>query len=210
LQPWKTGEPVSFGISEDLSEWTNMKILAGKTMKLRFNPEKHIRYIRFDTKPWSHGTPDKILEVTGYNDGRQLDRRSWRGSHLFSSYQMIEPERAWSATTTLDEIPQGAYLAICLEGAHGVEGAYAAIRVEGKPVGAPDRSPSYLAEDWENRVRKASSHYTYYVPLSPEMEGKEIDIIVLGMKGGLSEFTSEVWLTNYPAPYREKELILHR
>ncbi len=110
----------------------------------------------------------------------------------------------------LDEIPAGAYLAICLEGEHGIEGAYAAIRVDGLPVGAPDRSPSYPVNPFEYPVMKAKSHYTYYVPLTADMLGKEIDVVVLGMKGGIAEFKPEVWLTTYPAPYVKKELILNR
>jgi hypothetical protein len=42
------------------------------------------------------------------------------------------------------------------------------------------------------------------------MAGKEIDVVVLGMKGGSAEFKPEVWLTTYPAPYVKKELILNR
>ena len=42
------------------------------------------------------------------------------------------------------------------------------------------------------------------------MEGKDLDIYVLGMKGGIHELDPEVWLTTYPAPYLTKELILFR
>ncbi|MBA7551383.1 hypothetical protein ES705_43923 [subsurface metagenome] len=204
MQPWKTEEAVFLEVSEDLSEWDEIRILAKNTMKIRLDPEKPVRYVRFK------GTPDKVIEVNGFLNGKALDRTEWRGSHLYSPYYRIKAEKAWSATTSLNEIPAGAYLAICLEGEHGVEGAYAAIRVDGKPVGAPDRSPSYPVNPWEYPVAKAKSHYTYYVPLTTDMKGKKIDIVVLGMKGGIAEFKPEVWLTCYPAPYAEKELTLNR
>ncbi len=204
MQPWKTEEAVFLEVSEDLSEWQEIRILAQNTMKIKLDPEKPVRYVRF------RGTPDKVVEVEGFLNGKPLDRSEWRGSHLFSPYYKIKAEHAWSASTTLNEIPTGAYLAICLEGEHGIEGAYAAIRVDGLPVGAPDRSPSYPVNPFEYPVMKAKSHYTYYVPLTADMLGKEIDVVVLGMKGGIAEFKPEVWLTTYPAPYVKKELILNR
>lgn len=204
LQPWKTEEAVFLEVSEDLSDWQEIRILAKNTMKIKLDSEKPVRYVRFK------GTPDKVIEVNGFLNGKALDRTEWRGSHLYSPYYRIKAEKAWSATTSLNEIPARAYLAICLEGEHGIEGAYAAIRVDGKPVGAPDRSPSYPVNPWEYPAVKAKSHYTYYVPLTTDMKGKKIDIVVLGMKGGIAEFKPEVWLTSYPAPYVEKELILYR
>ena len=63
---------------------------------------------------------------------------------------------------------------------------------------------------WEYPVAQTNSHYTYYIPLSPEMEGKEIELIVLGMKGGQADFTPTAYLCCYPEPFEEKELVLYR
>lgn len=204
LQPWKFDEAAFLEVSSDLNNWTSMRILAGSTMKVILDPKKPTRYIRFS------GTPDKIVEIQGFLDGQELDRENWRGSNLFSHYNRFRAEAAWSATTVINEIHKGSYLAVCLEGEHGIEGAYAAIRVDGKPVGAPDRSPSYPCNPWEYPVAKAKSHYTYYIPLSEEMEGQKIDIVVLGMRGGVKDFKPEVWLTCYPAPFVKKELKIIR
>ncbi|HCC70596.1 MAG TPA: hypothetical protein DEQ09_05525, partial [Bacteroidales bacterium] len=204
LQPWKTEEAAFLEISSNLKDWKEIRILANKTMKINLDPERPVRYVRFK------GTPDKIIEVKGYLNGSELDRSKWKGSHLYSPYYRIKAEKAWTASTVLSEIPDGSYLAVCLEGEHGIEGAYAALRVDDKPVGAPDRSPSYPANPWEYPVVKAKSHYTYYIPVTSDMRGKNIDIVALGMKGGVYNFKPEVWLTAYPAPYKEKELILIR
>jgi len=40
------------------------------------------------------------------------------------------------------------------------------------------------------------------------MEGKEIDIIVLGMKGGETKFIPTAYLTCYPTPFKKMELLL--
>lgn len=203
LQPWKTGEAVYLEVSEDLREWRETRILAGSTMKIRLDPLKPVRYIRF------RGTPEKIIEVQGYLQGNALDRSDWRGSQLFSTYDRIKAEQAWSASTIINEIPPGSFLAVALEGEHGVEGAYAAMRVDGLPVGASDRSPSFPVNPWEYPVYDPGSHYTYYIPLNEEMEGKQLDIFVLGMKGGKTNFKPSAYLGCYPVPYQKKELILY-
>lgn len=203
LQPWKTEEAVFLEVSEDLKEWRQIRILAKNTMKINLDPEKLVRYIRF------RGTPDKVTEVKGFLKGKPLDRSEWRGSHLFSPYYKIKADKAWSTSTIINEIHEGSYLAVALEGEHGSEGAYAAIRVDGKPVGASDRSPSYPVNPWEYPVAAVKSHYTYYIPLTKEMEGKKIDIIVLGMKGGVKKFKPTAYLTCYPKPYKNMELKLY-
>ena len=57
-------------------------------------------------------------------------------------------------------------------------------------------------------MRKRSSNYTYYVPLTEEMKGAKIDAVVLGLKSGLDEFKPEAWITAYPAPFSERLLTL--
>lgn len=203
LQPWKSEEAAFLEVSADLHEWKEIRFLAKSTMKIKLDPEKPVRYVRF------RGTPDKIIEVMGFLNGKALDRSEWRGSQLFSPYSRIKAEAAWSASTIINEIPDGAYLAVCLDGEHGQEGAYAAIRVDGKPVGASDRSHSYPVNPWEYPAIKANSHYTYYIPLTEDMEGKDIDIVVLGMKGGVKKFKPYAYLTCYPKPYKKMELVLH-
>ena len=42
---------------------------------------------------------------------------------------------------------------------------------------------SYPSNFWEYRVAPADSHYTYYVPVTPEMVGRPIEAVVLAMKG---------------------------
>ena len=110
----------------------------------------------------------------------------------------------------MDEVPKGSYLCIALNGRHGIEGAYAAVRVDGKPVGAPDRSASYPSNAWEVPARRADSNYTYYIPLTEDMVGKKIDAVVLGLRDGEVDIEPEVWITAYPIPFEAKELVLQR
>ncbi len=204
LQPWKTEEAVFLETSSDLSDWMAHKILAGKVMKIELDPSSPIRYVRF------RGFPEKVLEVEAFLDGESLERLKWRGSHLFSPFIRIKVFRAWESSFKLSQIPKGSSLAIALEGEHGVEGAYAAVRVDGKPVGAPDRSPSFPGNPWENTIDNASSHYTYYVPLDEGMVDRKIDVVVLGIDKEHLDFMPSVYITAHPAPYVAKQLLLHR
>ena len=202
LQPFKYDETIKAHISSDLKHWTTMRLVADKEIVMHFDPQTKPRYIRFD------GTPDKILEIEGFLDGKKLDRSAWRASNLFGHYARNSPNKAWQHSFTLNEIPKGSYLAIALNGEHGPEGAYAAIRVNGQPVGAPDRSISYPANSFENPPRSRSSNYTYYIPLTEEMAGAKIDAVILGMRSGTGKFKPEVWITAYPTPYSEQLLTL--
>jgi len=204
LQPFKYDETILAQISSDLQTWTEMRLRVDKEIVLPLDPEKPLRYVRFN------GTPDKVLEIEGYRGGKMLDRSKWRASNLFSPYSRVKPEKAWSDSFMLDEIPKGSYLAIALNGEHGPEGAYAAIRVNGKPVGAPDRSVSYPSNAWDYAARKRASNYTYYIPLTADMKGTQIDAVVLGMRGGTHKFKPELWITAYPKPFREAILTLSR
>jgi hypothetical protein len=191
-------------VSADLESWTPVGTWSGKgTIAIAKIPvEKPVRYVRV------HGAPRRLAEIEGYREGAPLDRSSWRASNLFFSYAQRPAERTWASSFTLEEIPRNAYFAIALEGEHGDEGAYAAVRVDGRPVGAPDRAVSYPSNTWEYFNVERESNYTYYVPLDPSMVGKKIDVVVLVLKGGKNEIQPEVYLTAYPAPFESKELVL--
>jgi hypothetical protein len=162
-----------------------------------------VRYVRIQ------GAPRRIAEIEGFRDGKKCDRSRWRASNLFFSYDRKQATHAWSSSFTLNDIPKGSYLAVALEGDHGDEGVYAALRLDGIPVGAPDRAVSYPSNTWEYYNEERESHYTYYFPLEKNIAGKVIDVMVLVLEGGKNEFQPEVYLTAYPVPFEKKELILH-
>jgi hypothetical protein len=203
LQPFKSWEPMSIQVSADLKTWTEIIVLAGKEITISLDHNNPVRYIRFP------GTPLRVLEIEGYSNGIKVDRTHWRASDLFSQYMVIAARAAFQSSFVLNEVPKGSYLAVALNGHHGDEGAYAALRVNGVPVGSPDRSLSYRSNAWEYPVRKSESDYTYYFPLTEEMKGAKIDAVVMVMKDGLSEFKPEVWITSYPVPYEKMELVLN-
>ncbi len=202
LQPFRSWYDFIVEFSTDLKKWTPVTMIAGKEMSVILDPAIPVRYVRLP------GSPEKVCEIEGYKNGKLVDRSRWRASNLFSQYSMVTPKEAFETSFVLNEIPKGSYLAIALNGKHGNEGAYAAIRVNGKPVGAPDRSLSYRSNAWEYPVQTTESNYTYYVPLTPDMTGAKIDATVLVLKNGVSEFKPEVWITAYPIPYEKASIYL--
>jgi hypothetical protein len=203
LQPFKTWTSITLEVSADLKNWIIIPLLVFKEMVLPLDPSKPIRYLRFP------GSPENVQEIEGYMNGKPVDRTLWRASNLFSPFRKVKAKAAFECNFVLNEVPKGSYLAVALNGRHGIEGAYAALRVNGKPVGAPDRSPSYIINEWERYVQKSESNYTYYFPLTEEMKGAKIDAVIMVLKDGIQEFKPEVWITAYPIPYEKKELVLY-
>lgn len=192
-------------VSADLKTWTPVALQSeDDVLVARIPGGNAVRYFRVA------GVPDPLAEVEGYRGEEPLDRSKWRASNLFAPYRRSPAAAAWSASFTLSEAPRGSYLAIPLAGRHGIEGAFAAIRVDGRPVGAPSRAASYPANVWEAEVRKTDSNYTYYVPVTSDMVGKPIDVVVLVLKDGVNEFHPEAWITAYPVPFESHELVLAR
>ena len=163
-----------------------------------------IRYLRI------YGAPQRIAEIEAYLNEQKLNRSKWRASNLFFSYKDNPAVSAWSLSFRLEEIHKNSYLAVALPGHHGNEGAYAAIRIGDKYIGAPDRSVSFPSNTWEYYNVESGSNYTYYFPINQEMVGKNLEIVVLILKNGFNEIKPEAWITAYPIPYENRELILFK
>ncbi len=190
-------------ISTDLKAWKPIDITTEDGCIIAaMKPGVAIRYFRMNT------TPEKVYEVKAFYDGKPLDRAQWRCSNLFKPYQANPAAKSWAMKCRIDEVSKNSYLAVPIAGEHGLEGAWAAIRVGDKLIGAVDRAVSFPSNVWEYRSSRKDSNYTYYFPVIPDMLGKEIEVVVLALNPEYTDINSEVWLTAYPVPYDEKELIL--
>jgi hypothetical protein len=202
IHPLKFEESATVEVSADLKNWEQIRFITNSRMVIKLNGIKAIRYLRF------RNNFSRLQEIEGYKNGQLVDRKKWRASNLFASWQQVSATKAWSSSVTLSEIAKGSYLCVALNGEHGVEGAYASLRMDSTYIGSPDRSVSFPSNTWESPVRKSASNYTYYIPLTEKMIGKKLDVVVLGLKGGISQFKPEVWITTDNAPFEKKELIL--
>jgi len=202
LQPLLNDEGNTVEVSTDLRSWDRLTCLAGKKMAIELpQPARYLRFRSF---------PDRITEVEGYKDGRSLSRDAWRASNLFAHPGRMKPVKAWEAQFVLDEWVKSGYLCIAVEGEHGVEGVYAALKVDGRLVGCPDRSPSFPSNTWEYVNARRDKNYTYYVPIKKDMIGKRIEAYVLAYDEEKTGLQPVVWMTAYPPPYENKVLELIR
>jgi hypothetical protein len=193
-------------VSPDLQNWTALEpAWAGKgTIAVLSVPtEQPVRYLRI------YGAPRRIAEVEAYLKGQALDRSAWRASNLLYSYAQKKTVAAWKLSFVPVEIPRHAKLAVAINGRHGNEGAYAALRIDEARVGAPDRAVSYPSNTWEYYNVEKEGHYTYYFPLSDSMVGRTIDVFVLVADGGHNDVNPEAWITAYPIPFERHELVLY-
>jgi hypothetical protein len=162
-----------------------------------------VRYLRV------RGAPRRLCEVEAYFDGKPLDRTAWRASNLFDPYAQVPAVAAWRLAFELDTIAKNAYLAVALNGRHGPERGWAALRVDGRPVGAPDRAVSFPSNTWEYFNVEADGDSTYFFPLPGTAAGKTIEAVVLVLRGGETDIRPEAWLTAYPPPLESRELVLY-
>ena len=166
LQPLKSTENVDAFVSADLLRWLPVIMRAGKLMQTSIPKGLQVRYLKIDK------TPERISEIIGYKNGKMVNREAWRASNLFSPYCKMDFKRSWQHSVVLTEIPENSYLALAVNGEHSAEGVYAALKIDGKLYGFPDRSVSYPSNAWEVPVKVGDSNYTFYFPLTPEMKGK--------------------------------------
>lgn len=224
ISPLKSYEGVQAYVSTDLKTWKEITFVAGKRMEIDLRGIDGVRYLRFAPCPL------RIAEVTGYKGGHAVNRERWRASNLFRAYGVntaCVAAQAWKNEFTLDEVHEGAYLCVAINGVHGTEGAWAALKIDGKYVGCPDRAPSFTANPWEYRSGNSDRNYTYYIPLTREMAGKKIEAYVMTLdksplyvnterpdhdrkqyEARKRNLSPEVWVTSYPIPFVRKTLVL--
>lgn len=202
LQPLLEAEGNHVEVSADLKTWQRLTYLAGRRMVIDLN--RPVRYLRF------MAFPDRITEIEGYKNGQPLSTNKWRASNLFAHPRRMKPVKAWQALINIAQWVKGSYLCIALEGEHGIEGAYAALKVDGKLVGCPDRASSFPANTWEYVNARRDRNYTYYAPVTRDMIGKNIEVYVLAYEKKKTKLKPAVWITAYPIPYEEKLLELQR
>jgi len=221
ITPLKSYEGVEAFVSSDLKSWRAITFMAGTTMEIDLRDAGEVRFVRFSP------CPIRLSEVSGYRNGKKVDSRRWRASNLFRPYgsSTCLAKKAWKSEITLDEIPDGATLCVAVNGYHGYEGAWAGLKIDGKYIGCPDRAPSFTSNTWEYRSASSDRNYTYYVPLTKDMEGKKIEVYVLALnrnmdysntdrpddgdrKGTIDgqSIRPQLWLNAYPMPFKEKTL----
>ncbi|BAX78795.1 hypothetical protein [Labilibaculum antarcticum] len=202
LQPLLKDEGNYAEVSSDLKNWTTITYYAGEEMVIDVNDS--IRYLRLKAQP------GRIVEIEAVKEGKYIEREKWRASNLFAHADKMKVVKTWMSTFKLNEIPEGSYLSFAINGKHGVEGAYAAVKINGKYQGCFDRSVSFPSNTWEYVNAEKDSNYTYYLPLDETMIGQEIEVFVMGYDSENIDLKPEVWISANPTPFVEQMLELKR
>lgn len=190
-------------VSSDLKTWISIPFIHGEMNRITLPKGIAVRYLRIPKFSY------RISEVNAYAGKIALPRALWRASNLFGSFVKMKFSKAWSGTVRVEEPVKDAYLCVALEGKHGIEGAYAALRMEdGSYIGAVDRSTSFPSNPWEGTNAKRDSNYTYYFPVTAEMVGKDLTVVVLANSNADDSLRPDVWQTAATAPFSEIQLLL--
>jgi hypothetical protein len=112
----------------------------------------------------------------------------------------------WKYEGKLNGIGKAAYLSVTVPANCSEESVFACMLVDGKIIASSDRAPSFLYNNWEH-YGIADKNLTFYIPVSENLEGKSVKIILLTTDGKLEEMKPEVWLCN-PNIYEKAELKL--
>jgi hypothetical protein len=202
LQPLLVDEGNVAYISSDLETWESISFVADTTMNLKIG--KNMRYLKM--KPF----PGAISEVEVYANGKKIESNNFRASNLFADTSAMKCAGSWKASFRLDEIAPDSYLCVAVNGKHGVEGAYATLKVNGRYIGASSRATSYPANPWENTTIQSDSNYTYFFKLNENLKDKDMEVFLLAYDEKNLSLRPEVWITAYPIPYERKTLVIHQ
>ncbi len=191
LEPLLLDEGNFAYVSNDLKSWKRITYISGLSMSIPVGESmRYLKLTRF---------PQAIAEVEVYEGGRKMSADEFRASNLFSASK--KAVAMWSEKVVLDEVAKGSYLSVAINGKHGIEGAYAAMKVDGEYVGAPSRAVSYPTNSWESPAIKKDANYTYYIPLDESMVGREIEIYVMCYDEANLDIDPKVWVSTNPIPF---------
>lgn len=166
----------------------------GTRRQVFYGAGKGVRYFRLP-RPIDH-----IYKIVLIKDGHEIELESPHVNNLLPSYRDRNPViSAQEATVTVkaEDWREDCYIAVALNGEYGRECAYAVAEIDGKLVGFPRRAPSYASNVWECWAVFASTaymNYTYYLPVSRDMIGKEIKIHTIFNSDKECDVSTDIYL----------------
>lgn len=174
---------VSPVIIETLHTFTEAK---GKLMKAVYSVGK-LRYFCLP-EPM-----DRIYSVKLYSGESEIELKNPKVNNLLAPWGKKTVAKVLYGEIALSEVCDGDYLAVALNGKHGVEGAYCVAEIGGELVGFPSRASDYPANVWEYKVAERDSNYTYYLPLDSSLAGKKIGVYTILCNEDETEINADVY-----------------
>ncbi len=161
----------------------------GKRIRLTYTVNGKMRYINFAS------FVDRIYSVKIFDkNGKEIKPVSPKATNLMAPYECRKAGKAFKLKVTVPEKDGKWFIAVACDGNHGNEGIYCAAESEGNFIGAPSRAPAYPSNVFEHLVVRAGKGYTYYIPVTDEMKGKEITLWALQNRNTEKEIKVSAYL----------------
>ncbi|MBP3294927.1 MAG: hypothetical protein J6N32_14350 [Clostridia bacterium] len=119
---------------------------------------------------------DRVFAFRVMKNGCDITPASAKVNNLMASYAKKTTTAAKKVTVKPEQTGR---LAIAVNGKHGREGVYCAAKVNGQLAGFPERAPSYPSNVWEHLVRLQDHDNTYFMDITPDLVGREIEVYAL-------------------------------
>ncbi len=122
---------------------------------------------------------DHIFSVRVFRGEEELLPPAPRLNNLFPPYGRKKPKAVSLGEFVLPKLPLHPYLAVAIEGKTGNENVVCCAEIAGVRRAFPSRAPAYYANPYEYPVHPVEGNYTFFLPLSPDSEGKTVKIYAL-------------------------------
>lgn len=166
----------------------NIVTVQGKLVKAEYAVDCPIRYFRLP-EPM-----DRIHSIHLMKNGEAIALTSPKANNLQAMYGKKTVCAVKSSKITLPQVKDGDYISAALEGIHGEEGAYCVAELEGKMIPFPDRATAFRSNVWEHFVTARDRNYTYYLPLTGDMSGKELTVYTMFCDENKTDVICDLWL----------------
>lgn len=193
--------PAKVEISSDLSTWSPVKFqIINYNMNIDFDENKAFRYLRLGS------SPSAVAEIEGFSKQKSVDRKLWKASNLFGAVKENSAVLCWKYEGKLRGTGKSAFFSVTVPDNCSEGSVFACMVVDGKIIAANDRAPSFPYNNWEH-FGVVDKNLTFYIPVSQDLEGRTINLMLLSTDSKLKEIKPEVWLCN-PNIYEKAELML--
>ena len=129
-----------------------------------------VRYFRMDAPV------DRVFAFRVMKNGEDITPASAKVNNLMAPYAKKTTTAVRKVTVKPERTGR---LAAAVNGKHGREGVYCAAMINGQPAGFPERAPSYPSNVWEHLVRLQDHDSTYFMDITPDLVGQEIEVYAL-------------------------------
>lgn len=146
--------------------------LQGKKITVIYKTNCKFRYLRMEAPM------ERIFSIKAFKNGKEIQFENPKVNNLQAHYKYRGVRMSHSGEVTLPDVKKGDFIAVAVNGKHGIESAYCCAEIEGDFCGFPRRAPDYKANMWEHKVMSVDKNNTFFLPINGDMSGKKVKVYV--------------------------------